>query len=290
MVLEIAADTRQTMFHLDAVAFDFGRIANAGQHQDLWRVDGAGGKDDFATRSCNLDFAVLFELDPDRLFVLEHEPADYGIDLHRQVRTLHGGPQEGSGRRRAPTVFDVEIVDAETVLRGAVEVGVERIAGLFAGLQIDHGKLIDDRRLADRQDATGAVEGIVSSKIFLRLAEIGQHILERPAGIAKLAPRIEIMRISANILSTVENEGPAEHFPAWKILCAPLHILLRQAVKRPIVALEGKELGGQKGQIVDKFTTGSTGLEQQDLVSSFAQSAGKHGSRRTASYDDKIIV
>ena len=58
MVLQILADTRQGVDDADAMLAQFLRIADAGQHQDLRRVDPARRQDHFTSRTHALFHAM----------------------------------------------------------------------------------------------------------------------------------------------------------------------------------------------------------------------------------------
>src|SRR5262249_58657169 len=55
---------------------------------------------------------------------------------------------------------------------------------------------------------------LVAASLVLGATKIGQHILKTPAGIAELAPMIEILRLTADVQETIDRARPTQHFPA----------------------------------------------------------------------------
>ena len=49
MVMQVGADPGETVPHGDAMALEFCRIPDAGEHEEFRRVDGPGGQDDLAS-------------------------------------------------------------------------------------------------------------------------------------------------------------------------------------------------------------------------------------------------
>ena len=76
VVLQVLADTRQVVYHVDAERLQFACVADAGQLQQLRAVDGAAAQDDlggFDALGCAEPVPIV---DPDRALALEHDPLD----------------------------------------------------------------------------------------------------------------------------------------------------------------------------------------------------------------------
>ena len=69
-----------------------------------------------------------------------------------------------------------------------------------------------DERIADRQPRhvgdgerpAGVMKFIRAALLVLRLAEVGKHVGITPAGIAELAPAIEVLGLPANVQQPVD--------------------------------------------------------------------------------------
>ena len=59
-----------------------------------------------------------------------------------------------------------------------------------------------------------AVQRVLAALLVLGAAEVGQHVVEAPAGIAELAPVIEILGLAAQIEQAVDRARSAQHLAA----------------------------------------------------------------------------
>ena len=60
----------------------------------------------------------------------------------------------------------------------------------------------------------GAVEVVGAALVVLGLAEVGQHIIVAPAGVAELAPMVEVLGLAADVDQSVDRARSAERFAA----------------------------------------------------------------------------
>src|ERR1700730_5513709 len=130
-----------------------------------------------------------------------------------EIGALHRRAQIADRGRAALSVARRRLVVADTVLAGTVEIVVARKAEL--GRRGNKGfadRVLCHIRHAER--AAGAVERIGPAHLVLRAPEIGQHILERPPGIAELAPVVEILGLATDIDPAVDRRRDAEHLAA----------------------------------------------------------------------------
>ena len=86
----------------------------------------------------------------------------------------------------------------DPVLAGAVEIVV---AGKAEPGRRCHKSLADRvlRDIRHTERSVGAVEPVGAAHLVLRASEIGEYVIERPAGIAELAPMVEIFGLAADI-------------------------------------------------------------------------------------------
>ena len=131
VIAQVLADAGQRVAHLDAERLEQRGRADAGQLQQLRRIERAARKDDFAARP-HLDrraiAPALAIAHADRALALEHQPGRVRARAHGQVRPLHRGMQERARRAHAAAVLDraLRVIDAE--LAFAVVVRVARNA------------------------------------------------------------------------------------------------------------------------------------------------------------------
>src|SRR5205807_10309411 len=93
VVLEVLPDTGKGVDDRDPERLQERRAPDAGELQELRRVEGAPGEYHLA-RECMLRRAAALQvLDPDRTRTLEEDPRDERPGADRQVRPIHHGVQ-----------------------------------------------------------------------------------------------------------------------------------------------------------------------------------------------------
>src|SRR3984893_6333026 len=187
--------------------------ANAGEHQQLRRVDGSAAQNDLARGTSGAEPAMLAKRHADRTAAFAPNLLGQGPGDDLEIGALHCRAEIADGGRAALSVARRRLVVAYPVLAGAVEILIARKAE--PGRRGD--KTLTDRGLRDIRHAERpicAVEPIGAARLVLRASEIGQHIVERPAGIAELAPMVEIFGLAADIDHAVDRRRTAEHLAA----------------------------------------------------------------------------
>ena len=204
MVLQILSDAGQIMHHVYAVLVQHCAGADAGKLQQLWRVDRATRQQHLASRTHLPNGAVLTELDADRAFPFGQDAMRQSSDFHLQVGPVQHRLQIACRGGTAPPVAHCKLQRTDAFLLAAVEVGVVRIARLLRALDERVVQRVVGAKIGYRERATLAVEFVLAVLLVLRPAEIRQHIVIRPSGIAQLTPQIEILLLSANIDQAVD--------------------------------------------------------------------------------------
>src|SRR5580704_3680999 len=88
------------------------------------------------------------------------------------------------------------------------------MAGLLRPCDEGAMQFVPRPQIGDAQRPAGAVMLVGAALLMLGTPEIGQHVLIRPAGIAELAPQIEILSLAADVNEPVDRARPAEHLAA----------------------------------------------------------------------------
>ena len=133
VVLQVARRPRAHRRRPDAVALQQLRRADARELQQLRRLQRAGGEEHFAVGAALPALAGLDPLDAAGATVLDHDARHLRAGHDREVRPVPRRREEGGGGVAAPAPAQRELVAAEAVVDGAVEVGGEREPGLGAG-------------------------------------------------------------------------------------------------------------------------------------------------------------
>src|SRR5690606_37066283 len=132
VILQVFAHPGQRMPNLDARLAQLRRLADAGQLQQLRRVDRPGAQRDFAPGT---HFAAIAQPHPDATRPVEQQALDVRTRGHAQVGPLAHRAQEGARSVPAPArlLVDFEVADAEVI--APVEVLHTRDAGFGCRLR-----------------------------------------------------------------------------------------------------------------------------------------------------------
>src|SRR3954452_358044 len=102
-------------------------------------------------------------------------------------------------RRPAPALARGELKIAGAFLRDAVEIVGPRQPCLRASLDEGIAQRMAFAHIRYAEWPANAVQVVLAALLILAAAEIRQHILEAPPGIAQLAPVVEGLGLSANV-------------------------------------------------------------------------------------------
>ena len=177
----------------------------------------------------------------------------------------------------------------DPVLLGAVEIGILRIAGLDRGGDKAVMQFVPCPQIGNAERAARAVMPVRAALLVFGAAEIRKHVLIRPAGIAELAPQIEILALAADINQPVDRARPAEDLAA-----RPHHAPSAQFGERLGLELPGKagvvDVAVKAGRDMDpRVLVLAAGFEQQDARARIvAQPVGQHTPGRPGPDNDVI--
>ncbi len=221
MVLQVSPDRRTVMHHLDAAGAQHVGGPDARQLQQLRRIDRAAGEDDFAARARLVPVPALLVGDADGALALEQDAGRQRVGLDAQVRPALRRPQIGARRRHAQAAMRGDLVDADAFDGLAVEIGIEREAGLLPRFHPQVGQRMDralDR--VDMQRPAGAVPRAGAERMVLHALVERQHVVPAPAGIAHRRPVVVVAGLAARIDHGVDRAGAAQHLAAREIVGA----------------------------------------------------------------------
>ncbi len=199
MVLKVLADTRQVVKRGDPQRRQLVRRTDAGQQQQLGRIERPAGEDHLAVGQRALDLAVLLVFDPDRPPLFQQDAMGESPGLDFQVGPAPYRVQEAGGGRGAPAVVDGELGCGEPLGLGAVEIVEDLVAQRLGRLdqpERDHpvGPVARNAEFAAR-----AMEGVLAAPVVLALLEVRQHLRVAPALHAELAPVVVVDRMAPRI-------------------------------------------------------------------------------------------
>src|SRR5262245_52573632 len=146
MVLQIAPDARQILHHKNAVPLQLLAGPNAGEQQQLRRLEGTRRQDDGPARPYPFLAAAAMADDSRGAAARKDEFEGTRVGCNAQVAALaHLGRQIGSRRAPALTLLLRHLVQADPLLRRSIKVAVTRQLQVFARLE----KIVVERVRAD---------------------------------------------------------------------------------------------------------------------------------------------
>ena len=122
-----------------------------------------------------------------------------------------------AGRRKAFAVVQrmpfalVDLEEARPLVVAVVEVVPARDADLLGGVAKGLEDVPAQPLARDLPLAAGAVQRALAAEAVLGAAEVGQHVVPAPAGIAELAPVVVVRRLAAHVDHAVDRGAAAEH-------------------------------------------------------------------------------
>ncbi len=286
MVAEVLADGRLLQHDLDLAHREVLGISDAGEHQQLRGVVGAGGEYHLALGVELLREPELRGFDADRTRALEEDPVSLHVGHHLEVRTLGGGVQICHGGRGPHPLALRHLVHPDAVLLAVVEVLVARQPGLDARLDEGMGDAVLRALLADGERPARAVERRRAALVVLGLDEVREQVGPAPAGDP---PAVVVERVAADVDHRVDRGGAAEDAPARKRDAPAVAVLFRSRVVVP-VDLGPAELQVAEGDVDVLVHVRRAGLQQEHLhVRVLAQARRQHAARGTRP-DDHVVV
>jgi hypothetical protein len=211
VVLEPEPDARDLGDRRELQQSELVGAPDARQPQDLRRQVCARGDDDLAIGAELEQLAQPRAGDADRARTVEDHAVDVDVRLDREVRTIHHRVQVRDRRAPAAAVARRELVPAEPVLPGPVEV--------LGGGQTVRGRRVEEglrkagarQRVRHAQRPAGGVVLGGAPHVVLRAQEVGQHVVPAPA---ELLPLVVVGRVAADVDHRVNRRRPAERLAA----------------------------------------------------------------------------
>ena len=163
-----------------------------------------------------------------------------GMGLDAQIGAAsHVRVDIGARGAAAFAVLLRQLIDAEALMLVGIEILAQAELRFLRGLQEDLLYRIAGARLVDGERPALAVIFAAEIGIVFRALEVGQHVGERPAGIAERGPLIVVGAVAADIDHRVDRRRAAEPLAARLIADAAVEALLRHGVEGPVVDVAG---------------------------------------------------
>ena len=290
MVVQVATHARQFQLLCDAVLAQLFGATDAGQQQQLRRVDRAAGQHDLACGLGTHAFTLALEFDGDGTPVLDHDAFDHGAGRDGEVVAIARGVQVAGRRAPALTVFLRQLVEAEAFHLRAIEVRIERKSILRGGVEQHLRQRIAVTMVGDIEVATAAMEIVGAAFVVLAALEVGQHRIPVPAGGAHRRPLVVVARMATDVTHGVDRTGTAEHLAAWPPQPAAVEVRFGFCVVVPVHAFAADQLGDAGGHVDEGMPVARAGFEQQHAGVGVGRQTIREHAARGARTDDDVVV
>ncbi len=290
VVLQVGADAGEVRNDRQVEPAQGVGLADAGQHQELRRIDRAAAQDHFAPGAREAHRAAAGVFDPDCAPAFEYDAQRQAARQHAQVGTPHGRPQIGAHRAPATAAQRGLVHRAEPFLPEAVHVARVGITGLLGCFDEGMKQRIAHRGRRDRQRSAGAVVVVGSLQAVFAAHEVRQAVRVRPVGQSRpLRPAVVVERMAPDVDHSVDRRRAAQHPAARAIHPASVHRGLGFGVVVPVVAVVRERHRKRRRHPDENAVIGPSGLQHGQLhIRVLAQAVGQHAAGRPGP-DDHVV-
>ncbi len=271
MVLEVLADAGQVVDDRDPDGLQLRGIADAGELEQLGRVDRAASEDHLAAVDRLRPTALSVSSTPDRPAALEDDPGHERPGPDLEVLAAHDRMEVGPRGAQPAPAADVPVELREALLAVAVDVVGRRIAGLLRRLEERGEQRVRRRPALEAERAAVAAERVVrfGREAVLHPLEVGQAVGVVPGvhpGIG--APALVVERVAALEDHAVDAAAAAEDLAAGVVDAPAVHERLRLRLVLPVVEPAADRIGEGRRHLDEDVepVVGPAGLEDEDAV------------------------
>ncbi len=289
VVLQVLSDARQRMPERDAMPLQFVFGADAGQHQQLRRIDRAASQNHFPL-GADIDRLAGLEIsDAGCAFAFQQHPGGACIRDHRQIRPIQHRVQIATRHAPSFAVFLRQLVGADAFLAGAAEVIVSYIARFERGLDIHAGQQVWRAQIRHVERSPDAMELGRAAFMIFRLFEERQHIRISPSLVTQCRPVIVVTGMAARIHHRVAGAAAAQGLAARPVQPPVIQIALRFGKVAPVENLAHHHEDDPDRNPDERIVIGGPCLQQAHAHRRIGREAiGQHAAGRTGAHDDVI--
>src|SRR5499427_3704845 len=174
-------------------------------------------------------------------------------------------------------------------LGGPVEIVVARKARLLRGRYEGLAQRMRFAHVGNRERPAHPMQRILAARLVLGAAKVGQYIIEAPAGIAELAPMIEVRRLAADVEQAIDRARPAQHLPPRLDDLPVVELCLRLRAIEPIDLAVGEQLAVAERDMNPDVAIMPARLQQENAMASRGgQTIGENAARASGADDDIV--
>ncbi len=290
MVLQVLADPGQGRAHRDTVRGQFLRVADAGQHQQLRRIDDTPRQNQLAIGIGDAGFAPRPVFDAHRPAAVEDDARDQRPDRDAEVRAIKRTVQVADRRTAAPAIAHRHLENAHALLLRAVVILGDRKTGALAGFEIRRSDRVIELRQARADRSVAAPKGIRPTHPGLLSPEQRQHVRVRPSVQPRSRPTVVVGPVAAHIGHGVDRRAAANNLAAGAFDLAPVEARLMLRIVVPVEPTLRHYTAPAQRQVDPRVAIPTTRLDQQDAYRRvLAQSAGQRTTGGTGADNDVVV-
>src|SRR5262245_30919824 len=133
------------------------------------------------------------------------------------------------------------------------------------------------------------MQRVLAARLVLGAAEIRQDIREAPAGVAELAPMIEVGRLAADVEQAIDRARAAQHFPARLDDLPLVELCLRLRGIEPIDLTIGEQLAVAERDMNPDMAVVAARLQQENAMATRGcQTIGENAAGASGADDDIV--
>jgi hypothetical protein len=228
--------------------------------------------------------------DADRAFAFKQDAGGLRVGLDAQIGAgCHMRMDIGPRGAPAFAVFLRHLIEAEALVILGVEILTDPKLCFAGSLQKCLLHRIFGAQSVDGERAALAVIVAAEIGIVFRALEVGQHVGERPAGVAQRRPLVVIAAVAADIDHGVDCGGTAEPLAARLIADPAIEACLRHRVESPVVELARHHQRQRPRRGDHPVVPHAAGFQQRHRrLGILGEPAGDRAAARAAAHHDKI--
>ncbi len=292
VVLQILADTGKVTDHVDAEAPEVIGVPDAGELQELRRVEGTTARDHLGPTR-RVARSPLPVLDPDTTGSLEQQSVRGGTGDQREVRAIEHRVQIGTGRTEPAPAHHVLVEGGEPLLTEPVDVVGPAEAGLWPGLEPRLEQRVGSGAAFEREWAIITTPLVGAGQALLHPLEVRQAVAIVPGFHARpFGPLLIVGRIPSLEDHAVDARRPAEHLAPSVIDPPTTHVRLGLALVLPVVEAIADRMGERRRHVDEDvpLPVGPPGFDHQDLVGRIGAQPICQRTTGRATADDDVVV
>ncbi|CAB4885518.1 unannotated protein [freshwater metagenome] len=221
VILQVLADARQVMDGFDPDRPQVLGVADAGELQELWGVEGAAAQDHLAGGDARGAPALLHDVHADGAIAVHHDGRDLRSRAHREVPAVHDRVQVRAGGRQSAAPTQIAVERGEPLLLISVDIAGYRVSGLLDGFEECAEERVAHRASLEFERPAAAAVLICPGEAVLHAFEVRQAVRVVPVAHARVGrPPLEVQGIApledhaVDAARSAEQLAPAVSDPA----------------------------------------------------------------------------